>query len=564
MRKSFGLKAFIGDSGPGKDLLLKKDAPFTTVWPFWSMDPSAPIVNVFRFLPVKCEEDGEEFLSPFRYSPEPRDFGGWLFAAYLANIGGKKGISFLIGNLLTHSDYEIERTPYFVLYENVRRILSSGSYPHWVDYNLIKFGAGRGGTQRLTWDGASETSAGAPLLSKPEVAYFSVSLIAHHPFYPYCGKFYGVESNERLFVTVMKRTIGDKLIELLDSNPAMPSIIDFNSGSFVHITRARDPNVFMYDVSIINKFENLNPSLSGQESKILSRLKQWKDILHFPTIEEQIKYICQSAIPAEVIYRCLNAEFGRYLPADIIERAREQINYLRGVSSRVTTEVFPKQTEQEQKPANPATEQAVSQVDVCSEPIPVDICQALNLTPNFTYSNDVMPKSSSEIQQEGLTDDGTRKKYKLILSYCESQVVKYYDEIPLPSVVSREGKEYFFSMNWEKDRSRYYVGAVVIEEPDKEIDYYAFWYSIPSNHQEVSIKSGVSENCIHGWKRIWSYHPEGGHFGDGQEFVSEIDEDCFYGIYQCVNCYAYRCVQYHCPSGTTLFLAYSKEKKKFW
>ena len=387
MRKTYGVRDLLKDTG--RNYILKRPSRFTLVYPFWSFDPNAPVDNVFRLLPAKNREgDGEKAgLTPYRLSPEPHDYGIWLYGGYVASIGGKSGITFLIGNNLTHDEYELRRAPYNVLYENVVRLVTSGAMPHWRDYNLIRL-PGRV-TKRLSWNNADPQEPSMPLLLRPEVYYFAFALVASHPSYPFTGKLYGLEPDQKLFVVVMRRSVGEKLMDLLDSMGAKgEQVIDWDPGLFVHITPPTSQDAFGYDVSVSHSLGVLRPSLRGHEQGIIDRLAWWEDILEFPTAEEQIKYICQSQLPAEVIYRCLQMEFGSYLPDEIVSRAKEQINYMRGVKQRVVSDIEPAP-----KVAPPATFKPPKLAQTPLEPfvqttpdieIPGDILQNLsiqNITP---------------------------------------------------------------------------------------------------------------------------------------------------------------------------------------
>lgn len=297
---------------PNNNFVIRREFSdkFQTVWPFYMLH-GADVMNVFRFLPAKfVDEDGSCKLSPFRLSDMERDFGPWIYCAVLANIGGRNGVTFLLGNRQTDDEFTIREKPYYVLFSNVRRLLYNHVVPHWRKYNLIS--------------GFCLDETAVPMLSKPEAHYFSFGLAVHHPFYQFNNQFYGLKENEKLFIIVMRRNLGDRLMSLLDIGSMKNiDIIDLDSGKHVLIYKSQDPHYRGFDVSIKDQFNGMSPSLKEFKEIVINKLGWW-DVLHFPTVEEQIKYICQSPLPAEVVYRALRDRFGDLLPEETIEEAKFQ------------------------------------------------------------------------------------------------------------------------------------------------------------------------------------------------------------------------------------------------
>ena len=480
MRKGYSAREF-----EQRNYLLKKEAAnkFLVVYPFWSYDLS-PVDNVFRFLPAKqVVEDNAIEISPFRYSPEPRDYGPWLYDAYLANIGGKSGISFLLGNRLTHDEFELTRSPYVILYQAILRQLSARPNSHWAEYNLVRLSSRRPTTtRRVSWsDNEAETTpATMPLLSKPELAYFSFCLVAAHPQYPYKGQLYGLEPNQKLFILVMRRTIGEKLMDHLDTYIGGGyDIVGWHPGAFVHITRPSDPNIWGYDVSISKEYQTLSPSLLGKENLIIDKIDTWENVLYFPTVEEQIRYICLSPIPAEVIYFCLKNEFLSYLPDEIVTRAKEQMQYRRGMSMRVTENVAPtKPNPSTPSSSNISTNELPKNFTstYVQQEIPTDISAVLHLGQTFT-SNIVPPQ---------------QKDSNFLLTLSCRDIVR---TISLPDkkddIVLIACALFGLSLNWPETHSNVTVSGELVEQTTNTTEHYWFPIPLPLYHYKILQESGI-------------------------------------------------------------------------
>ncbi len=307
-----GLKSLMFDDRGGKNLLIKKEFrdKYRDIWPF-SQFAGREAINVFRFLPTKyCEDDGQEVLSPYRLSNEPRDFGAWIYPAVVASIGGRQGITFIMGSRETDDELSIREKPYYVLYNNARRLLANHVYPHWRKFNLIQ--------------GFCADESVVPKLIRPEIHYFVFGLVLHHPLHKYNGHYLGSGESEPLHVVVLRRALGERMLDICDAPVNVQPDFDpisLDKGKLALIYRSSSAQYQGFDITFKDQFQNTSARLSDLAETITKKLAFW-DVLHFPTVEEQVEYICQSPLPPEVIDRCLGETFGYLFPKWFLERLK--------------------------------------------------------------------------------------------------------------------------------------------------------------------------------------------------------------------------------------------------
>lgn len=303
-RKYSGVRDIVPQEG-AKSNLLKEGTPYQVLWPDQNATAEAP--SVFRLLPVVDPETGQ--CVPYRLSDMPRDFGPWMYACMVASIGGARRITFAIGDNL--DPYDLNETPYVVLYNAVLRAIKSGAKPEWAALNLVRL---------------DNRGAGVPIMLEPSLRFMVPALVVNHRSHTAIQQMYGLLPDEPISIVPMTRAAGLRLLDRLDAVRDINVIELDGPGAYVAMYQATFQGTNLeyrsYDMKIgRGPYRHISTALGDYADVVRKKLRWWDDIIARPSIEEQVKLICDSDIPADVIVYGLAPKFGKYIPRITFEAA---------------------------------------------------------------------------------------------------------------------------------------------------------------------------------------------------------------------------------------------------
>lgn len=275
---------------------------------------------------------------PYRFDEEESNFTDWI-RSYRAVMGvGNPGIDFI---LCDPSDPTVDRSqnPYEMIYGYVQMLKKSNSLPNHI------FALTQGGNNR-----------GAALPNTSAVTLVQGALMVHNnePKMPARGS----ADNDPTCILALKSQAGDDLIALLnEKRQANAPQIDPNRaaadpfaatftygdvthprfGAFFHFIQKGAPQQggqgafggqrggqrqqieIGYNVAIIDRLNNgVSSDMSSIVNTIINKWTPWDEILHIPTIQEQINYLC-AVLPPDLIVAALADRYRDLIPQNVMQ-----------------------------------------------------------------------------------------------------------------------------------------------------------------------------------------------------------------------------------------------------
>lgn len=334
----FGQHAGAARSFRDPTKLIKQGANAEVYKPSWKHTST-----IFRPHPVFVNGQPQ----PYRYDAEDSNFTDWI-RCYRAVMGvGNPGIDFI---LCDPSDPNVDRAanPYEMIYAYVKMLQKSNSLPNHI-FALTQGGPGRG--------------AALPNTTSITVMQGSLLMQNNEPKVPAKGS----AVNDPTGVMVIKQQAGDDLIALLNqrrepNQPPDPAraaedpfasqfyygdITHIRHGAFIHFIQkgaaaaAGGQNVFGgqrantgarqriedigYAVSIMDRLSNGAPAdMSSMANILLDKWTPWEEIIHIPTVDEQIRYLC-AVLPADLIVSALADRYRELIPQQTMQAGFNRI-----------------------------------------------------------------------------------------------------------------------------------------------------------------------------------------------------------------------------------------------
>jgi hypothetical protein len=268
--------------------------------------------NVIRIYPG-LNPDNPTVFDPWRFSTRADDYGQWFFPVVVANVSCQAsgvGRSWVLCHPLDNR-YDMSRNPLVLMRKAVKMALDQ-KQPFAVNWlSLIQGGQGRG----------------AELADPKESWLVQVALIEHkgNVYNPPRG---GGSDDDTVFmllpisaVTSVKSAMDQRKPEFrgdpddIAGHFANGDPIAIEDGCFVVLfPRGKDPrnapqnlggfgqsrdgrgggrDIIGYDCFLTKEWNGISANLSGYEDIVRSHVKNWEDVIHFPTDEEQVRYLEQ-------------------------------------------------------------------------------------------------------------------------------------------------------------------------------------------------------------------------------------------------------------------------------
>lgn len=336
--------------------------------------------NVIRIYPG-LNPDNPTSFDPWRFSTRADDYGQWFFPVVTANVSCQAsglGRSWVLCHPLDNH-YDMTRNP-LVLMRNAVKMALNQKQPFAVNWlSLIQGGQGRG-----------------PELADPKESWLvQVALIEHkgNVYNPPRG---GGADDDTVFmllpvsaVTAIKSAMEQRKPEFrgdpddIAGHFANGDPIAIDDGCFVVLfPRGKDPrnapqnlggfgqsresrggrDIIGYDCFLTKEWNGISATLSGYEDIVRAHVKNWEDVIHFPTDEEQVRYLEQVFRPfPDLLVYALEDVYGAVMDPSI--RREGALRFGRGRQPEVApapAPAAPQQVAPVQAAPAPVAQQAAS------------------------------------------------------------------------------------------------------------------------------------------------------------------------------------------------------------
>ena len=303
--------------------------------------PGAVYEPVNKFLKPDCgatifwlrsKAGGQIVFRPLP-APDPAQPGNLLYMHYedggfpwirrydvIRNLG-RAGLSFVV-NDPEHpspewsSDNEENRNPVWLLIKAVGQAIEVGQgRPDWkyrTQYQRRRV------DPDAQWMGLSDS--------------FMVQGIVYSTSPPPKNEIYGLGPNHRMPVIDMDTSAGMTFLGLLRQPMADDRfwygdvLVYPDGGGFVvcdAVARTDKPNRFDQQISFLPEFQRMPAALAANMPLIASRLKRFEEIVYVPTVEEQVRLICESQVSPTAIIYALESYYKPLIPEATYAAARQ-------------------------------------------------------------------------------------------------------------------------------------------------------------------------------------------------------------------------------------------------
>jgi len=342
--------------------------------------------TIVRTLPVR-DPDNPNQWDPFRLSDGPHGFGDWIRRYDMAFSIGIPGITFITQDPRDH-DIDAQQNPVWMLHRAIPAAVRSGQAPS-------------------SWGAMVVGQTGRPLpISPPKDGYLMQGIVVEWNDKPRVPPI-GVQPNDMPVVFLMSQTAGEALIEKIqEKNPdgswKHPDLLDFNGGGFIQFHQAGSQNRVnpaqtgslgsqqralggqalenRYEVEILDNYNNVSPAITDLEPMLAARSQRvmWDEIIHIPTLEEQVQRLSRCGLPASAIVYALGEAYRDLIPEDVQAAARNEtarvsvpFQSLAGSQFQPAQQQPAQQQPAQQQPAQqqPARQQPAQQQPVQQQPV---------------------------------------------------------------------------------------------------------------------------------------------------------------------------------------------------
>jgi hypothetical protein len=152
----------------------------------------------------------------------------------------------------------------------------------------------------------------------------------------------GSRLEDPVIVMLLSQSAGEALLRKLEErddngNLRYPDITDVENGMFIQFHQAgtqgpatpiggpapAQTEGYRYDVELYPTYHSVSASVSGISDLLARKSKQWDDIVQVLSLEEQVRKLCRSGIPASALVYALGEVYGQYIPDEVHEQARQ-------------------------------------------------------------------------------------------------------------------------------------------------------------------------------------------------------------------------------------------------
>jgi len=287
--------------------------------------------TIVRPLPVRNPENPEEW-DPFRLSDDPNGFGDWIRRYDMAFSIGTPGITFITQDPRDR-ELDAQQNPVWLLYRAIPAAVRAAQAPQ-------------------SWGPLVVGSQGRPLpLSAPKDGYVMQAIVVEHnskPIVPPAG----AQAQDQPVVFLMSQTAGEALLSKLQERDAngnyrYPDLTNPDAGAFIQFHQAGSqrqaapgggqlgaaPSLGQatqlenrYEVEILSDYNGVPPAIPHLKQMLAERSARamWDDILHIPTIDEQVRRLCHCGLPASAVVYALQEAYGDKLPPEVLAAAHNE------------------------------------------------------------------------------------------------------------------------------------------------------------------------------------------------------------------------------------------------
>lgn len=289
--------------------------------------------TVFRIFPGR-DPDNPSALDPFRRSDDVRDYGDWI-RKYDAVVNlGDNGVTFITRDP-RDSEFDRQNSPAWLLFRTVSNAVKRGQCPS--TWNPLCFG---------------KEGRGAPL-SAPTDIYLLQGILLEHKSKAMTPP-RGMNADDATVILMLSFSAGRALLEELDKrdeagNYLWPDITSLDGGAYVTFYQEGTPltaqqptqtrvlgmadtagprqnrDVQRYGCTISATYNGMPASLAHMRDGILPKIKAWDEIIQHYTVEQQVRMICASGLPASAITASLQEAYGQFIPSTTFEKARTEL-----------------------------------------------------------------------------------------------------------------------------------------------------------------------------------------------------------------------------------------------
>jgi len=314
--------------------ILKQGVQAQIAKPSWNLTRS-----IFRLFPGLNPENPAEF-DPFRLSDAPRDTGDWIRRYDAVVSFGQPGSTWIMAD--PRDEDQVQTGPEWTLYRAINGAVKSGQCnPAWNPLVI------------------SQDSRGAPI-SQPTELYVTQGICLERRSKPFRSPL-GMGPEQSLCIAQFSYSAGTALLDKVDElnedgQHTCPDFTDLNAGMFLDFHQVGTPTiggaaqtaqqpvqmlapmagaasgaggapVNRYEVDLLESYHNgaqlMGPALPGPLGEdAMSKIKPWDDIIRIPTLEERVRLVSSSGIPADAVVYALSENFGEMIPEHVMAQAQ--------------------------------------------------------------------------------------------------------------------------------------------------------------------------------------------------------------------------------------------------
>jgi len=311
---------------------ILKESAGCQVWkPVWGGKRT-----IIRPLPV-LDPDNPTQWDPFRLSDAPHGFGDWIRRYDIAFSIGTPGITFITRDP-RDNDLDAQQNPVWMLHRTIPAAVRSGQAPS-------------------SWGRLVVGQQNRPnVISPPKDGYVMQGILVEWGDRPRVPPV-GLQASDKPVVFLMSQSAGEALLEALqrknsDGSWLYPDLTRLDGGAFIQFHQAgtqqarpvpqqqaqslstmqrplgggQQKEEKRYEVEILSNYNGTLPVLTDLEPMLKERARRtmWDDILHVPTIEEQVRRLSNCGLPASAVVYALGEAYGDMIPEDVIAAARDE------------------------------------------------------------------------------------------------------------------------------------------------------------------------------------------------------------------------------------------------
>jgi len=277
-------------------------------------------------------------------SEEPRDYGDWI-RRYDAVTGlGYPGITYLMRD---------PREPGVDIQQN----------PAWLLFRAID-GAMKKGTGQASWTPLMHGQAGrGAAISRPTDIYLAQGVLMEHKSQPKSPPM-GLDPEGSTIVMMTSQSAGEALMDSLDEKNSdgtwkWADITHIDGGAFIDLHQEGTPDFTgqgqqqqqqagpmlgvgaatvgnagrgrgggsgfsRYECTLRTDYHQTPAVLTAAAEIVYAKIKPFDEIIRVPTIEEQVRYICNAGLPASAVVYALQDMYGEFIPETVYEQARAE------------------------------------------------------------------------------------------------------------------------------------------------------------------------------------------------------------------------------------------------